>query len=246
MFLRLTRSSRGAVAAVLVVAAASSAAGAAPAAAAAPAREAPRVLATGDSMLMYTDRVLRARLHASARARVISDIRVATGLAKPWLLHWDAHAAWQARRHRPDVVLATMGANDIHPIGRSPCCSARWAAAYAGRIGRLARVWRRGGARRVYWLTLPIQAHARLEPLFTAVNRAVERAPDVRVIDVRPIVNPGGAYHHELEVAPGDVRQIRFEDGVHLWWPGAELVADAVIARLEADGVIPRVAPRRE
>jgi hypothetical protein len=227
------------VAALLVAGAISGAAGVVPGEAAAR-RETPRILVTGDSMLMFTDRVLRTRLRASGRARVVRDLHVATGLAKPWLLRWDRHAAWQMRRHRPGIVLATMGANDIHPIGRSPCCGASWVAAYAGRIGRLARVWRRGGARRVYWLTLPIQAHARLEPLFTAVNRAVERAPDVEVIDVRPVVNPGGEYHHTLEIAPGVVRQIRFEDGVHLWWPGAGLLADAIIARLEADAVILR------
>jgi hypothetical protein len=70
------------------------------------------------------------------------------------------------------------------------------------------------------------------------VNAAIERARRIRVVDVRPIVNPGGLYHHELEVAPGDVQQIRYEDGVHLWWPGARLVADAVLARLRADGAL--------
>ena len=209
------------------------------AAAAAPASDAPRILATGDSMLKYTDSVLRRELHASGRARVISDIHVATGLAKPWLLRWEEHAPEQVPRHRPDVVLATMGANDIHPLGRARCCGAAWVAAYAGRIGRLSRAWRRAGARRVYWLTLPVQAHARLEPLFSAVNRAVERAPGIRVIDLRPVITPGGRYHHELEVAPGIVRRVRFDDGVHLWWPGAELVAGLITRRLEADGVLP-------
>jgi hypothetical protein len=226
-----------AIIAVLVVGASVAASDAAPAPAAH--AERPRVLVTGDSSVMFTDEVLRRTLHASRAARVTLDRHVATGLAKPWLLRWERHAAWQARRRRPDVVITSMGANDIHPIGRSQCCAAGWVRAYAGRIGRLARVWRRGGARRVYWLTLPIQAHARLEPLFTAVNLAVERAHGIEVIDVRPVVNPSGRYHHELEVAPGVVEQIRHEDGVHLSQAGAELVAAAVVARLRADGILP-------
>jgi hypothetical protein len=221
---------------IAVLAAGTMAGSAAPATALEP----PRILVTGDSMLMYTDRVLQTRMRASGQARIVRDLRVATGLAKPWLLDWDRHAAAQMRRHRPDVVLVAMGANDIHPIGRSPCCGPAWVERYAGRIGRLARVWRRGGARHVYWATLPIQAHARLEPLFTGVNRAVERASDVEVVDVRPVVNPGGLYHHTLEVAPGVVRQIRYEDGVHVWWAGAALLADAIVARLVADAVILR------
>jgi hypothetical protein len=202
------------------------------------ARAAPRLLVTGDSMIMFTDRLLQRTLHASGEAVVKRDVRVATGMTKPWMLQWPKHAARQARRHRPDVVIATMGANDVHPIGDVRCCGKRWVRLYAREIEKTARSWRRGGARRVYWLTLPIQLHARLEPVFSGVNAAVERARGIRVFDVRPIVNPGDAYHHTLETAPGIVEQIRYEDGVHLWWPGARLVADALIARLRADGVL--------
>ena len=204
-----------------------------------PAHAAPlRILATGDSMLMLTDRVLRRTLEPTGRARVISAIHAATGLTKPWLLDWPRHAATQVRRHRPDVVLVTMGANDVHPIDGAPCCGGRrWVARYAAHIERLTKVWRRGGVRRVYWLTLPIQAHARLAPVFTGVNAAIARAR-VAVFDVRPIVNPGGRYVHEVEVAPGVVEQIRSADGVHLWWAGARLVAGGIIERLRADGLL--------
>jgi len=203
----------------------------------------PRILATGDSMMKLTPGGLIAQLHPSGLAEIRTDIRVATGLTKPWMLVWREHAARQARRYRPDVVLAIMGANDVHPIRGVRCCSARWSRRYATRIEQVARAWRRGGVRRVYWLTLPIQAHARLEPVFSAVNRAVERARGIRVIDTRPVVTPGGRYVHELEVAPGDVRQIRAADGVHLWHAGARLVVDAIVARLRADGVISAAAP---
>jgi hypothetical protein len=222
-----------AAAALLAVAAATAAAsapGARPAA--------PRVLATGDSMITFVDRELRLLLGPAGAARVVSDIRNATGVTKPWLLDWRAHARRQALRHRPRIVVATMGANDVHPIRGVRCCGARWSRFYAARIEQLVREWRRAGVRHVYWLTLPIQAHARLEPLFTAVNRAVLRVRGVRVVDVRPIVNPGGHYVSEMEVAPGDVRQIRSEDGVHLWHAGARLVAEAVAARLRADGLV--------
>src|SRR5688500_8034727 len=93
---------------------------------AAPAFAAPRILATGDSMMMLTDRVLRATLRADGRAVVTSDIRVATGLTKPHLFDWQAYAPRQVLRKRPDVVLMAMGANEAFPIGRAKCCGARW------------------------------------------------------------------------------------------------------------------------
>ncbi|HEX2087971.1 MAG TPA: hypothetical protein VHF89_19950, partial [Solirubrobacteraceae bacterium] len=204
----------------------------APAAAAAPLR----VLATGDSMMLLTDIELRAALED---ARVVSDIRVATGLTKPHLLDWRRHAVWQARRHRPDVVIAAMGANDAYALRRARCCGRRWVARYARRIDALARAWRRGGADRVYWLTLPAPQHAKMRRQFDGVNAAVRRARRVRTIDTRPLLSPDGEFHAELETSPGTVERVRSTDGVHLWWPGARMVAAAIEERLRADGVLP-------
>ena len=212
-------------------------------AAAAPAAAAePRILATGDSMMMYVDRELRAALAPAGRATVLSDIRVATGLTKPHLFDWQAYGKRQVRRKRPDVVVATMGINERFPIGRARCCGKRWRSRYAKRIARLSRTWRRGGVERVYWLTLPEPVPGFLTPIVTGVNAAVRRARRIGVIDTRPILTPDGVFVLEAETAPGVVEKIRFDDGVHLWWPGARLVAAAIVARLEADGVL---APAR-
>ncbi|HEV2815450.1 MAG TPA: hypothetical protein VGW10_19490 [Solirubrobacteraceae bacterium] len=217
----------------LVVAALALAVAAAP-----PALAAPRILATGDSMMQLTDRQLRAALAPHGRAVVMSDVRPATGLTKPHLFDWHHYAPRQVRRKRPDVVVAAMGANEAFPIGRALCCGARWRVGYALRIERLARAWRRAGVERVYWLTLPEPVPGFLTPRFAGVNAAVQRARGITVVDTRPILTPDGVFVSEAETSPGVVEKIRFDDGVHLWWPGARLVAAAVIARMEADGVL--------
>lgn len=204
---------------------------------------APRILATGDSMMMLTDRQLRAALAPSGRAQVMSDVRVATGLTKPHLFDWQAYAERQTKRRRPDVIVMAMGANEAFPIRGARCCGARWRVRYAERVERLARAWRRGGVDRVYWLTLPAPVESFLTPIIAGVNAAVLRARGITVIDTRPILTPDGVFVAEAETSPGVVEKIRSDDGVHLWWPGARLVAAAIVARLEADGVLPPPPP---
>ena len=198
----------------------------------------PRILATGDSMMLLVDRQLRAALEPQGRARWMSDVREATGLTKPHLFDWHAYASRQVRRRRPDVVVMAMGVNEAFPIGRVRCCGPRWRILYARRIEQLARAWRRAGVQRVYWLTLPEPIPGFLTPRVRAVNAAVERAAGIGVIDTRPILTPDGLFVLEAETSPGVVEKIRSDDGVHLWWPGARLVAAAIVARMEAEGVL--------
>lgn len=206
---------------------------AAPAAAAA----APRVLATGDSSMLLTDRQLRDSL--ADRAHVSIDVRPATGLTKPHLFDWQHYAKRQMLRRRPDVVVASMGANEAFPIGRAKCCGKRWSVRYARRVTRLARAWRRRGAKAVYWLTVPEPVTSFITPRIRGVNRAVRRARGIRIIDAYALLTPDGVFVEEMETSPGVVEQVRSEDGVHLWWPGARIVAAAIVARLEADGFVP-------
>ena len=207
-------------------------AGAAPAAA----NEAPRVLATGDSMMLLVDEELRAAL--AGRARVASDVRPASGLTKPHLLDWRRHARRQMLRRRPDVVVMAMGANESFPIGRAKCCGARWSARYALRVERVARTWRRRGAETVLWLTLPEPVRSFMTARIRGVNRAIRRARGIRLVDAHALLTPDGVFVREMETRPGVVEQIRSDDGVHLWWPGARIVAAEVVRRLEAGGLV--------
>lgn len=199
-----------------------------------------RVLVTGDSMMLLTDRYLKQSLQAGGGARVTVDINVSTGLTRSDLLDWTAHAERQAAR-RPDVVVATMGANDGYPVRGARCCGARWTARYATRARRVMRAWARDGRTRVYWLTLPAPDDADLARQFAAVNAAVERAAaplaSAAVIDLRPVITPAGGFQPRMAIG-GVEQQVRSDDGVHLWWPGARLAADTVLARLRADGVL--------
>ena len=70
-------------------------------------------------MIQIVDSFLRQS--APGRARLRSDARVSTGLSKPSLLDWHAHAR-QVAGIRPDAVVMFLGANDGFPMAGADCC----------------------------------------------------------------------------------------------------------------------------
>ncbi|MEA2401087.1 MAG: uncharacterized protein QOK00_1490 [Thermoleophilaceae bacterium] len=205
-----------------------------------------RILATGDSMIQIVDSFMRERA-GSRRGVVRSDARVATGISKPSLLDWRAHAREQAASVRPDATVVFLGANDGFPMAGADCCGAPWIAEYARRARDMMRTYARGGRGRVYWLLLPAPREGFFREAFPAVNAALREAArrlgdDVRLIDLGQVFTPGGRYRSSMTIDGKRVR-VRQDDGVHLNTAGAALAARLVIEAMERDRMLPR-APR--
>jgi hypothetical protein len=197
-----------------------------------------RVLATGDSMIQIVDGFLAGRLHGGVR----SDARISTGISKPGEFDWVRHARRQAARRRPDVTVSFIGANEGFPLGGAACCGRAWIRRYAGRVRRMMRAYRRGRAGVVYWLTLPTPRDARFARVFGPVNRALRRAasrfgPQVRLIDLRPVLAPGGRFRRAIRYRGRRV-VVRQDDGVHLSPAGASIAADLVIRAMRRDRIL--------
>jgi lysophospholipase L1-like esterase len=200
------------------------------------------LLVTGDSMAMPLDADL-ARQLAGAGVRTDRDPHIGTGISKSDLLDWGALSVRQARA-RPDAVVVFIGANEGFPLpgprGRPlECCGADWAAAYATRVRTMMNTYRRAGASRVYWLTLPLPRDRDRQAIARAVNAAIAVAAEpyraqVRVIDLAGVFTPGGRYRVSMPVGGHDA-VVRKPDGIHLSPEGAQLAADLVERDLRAD-----------
>jgi lysophospholipase L1-like esterase len=198
-----------------------------------------RLLATGDSMIQIIDSYLEQRL---ARVEVRSDARISTGISKPSLLDWRAHARAQARS-RPDVTVMFLGANDGFAMAGVDCCGPAWIAEYARRARQMMRTYARDGRGRVYWLTLPAPRGGFFRQVYPAVNAAVRQAArgledDVRVISLDSVFTPGNRYRSAMRVGGKRVR-VRQRDGIHLNTTGASLAANLVIRALRGDRMLP-------
>jgi lysophospholipase L1-like esterase len=199
------------------------------------------VLVTGDSMAMPLDAEVARRL-SDRDVETDRDPHVGTGISQSELLDWGRLSLRQAGE-RPDAVVVFLGANEGFPMryaGREVrCCRAEWAAAYADRVRRVMHHYRRDGAGRVYWLTLPLPRDGDRREIARAVNAAIAVAAQpfaaqVRVLDMADRFTPGGSYRDALDVG-GRERIVRDADGIHLNGAGAELAAEDVLRALEAD-----------
>ena len=151
-----------------------------------------------------------------------------------------------------------MGANEGFPFpaagGRTvACCGADWAVIYATRVRRMMDTYRRAGAARVYWLTLPMPRDAARQKIARTVNAAIAVAAQpfasqVRVLDMSALFTPGGSYRAAMSVG-GRETLVRRPDGIHLNDAGAGVAMGVVLARLRADfaslGLIAPTAARR-
>jgi lysophospholipase L1-like esterase len=208
-----------------------------------PKLELDKLLVTGDSLVMPLDVVLARRL-ADEGVEVVRDSHVGTGISKSGLVDWGKLSTKQVEDEEPDAVVVFIGANEGFPIpvagGREvECCGQEWAAAYADRVRRMMNTYRRGGAARVYWLTIPTPRDGDLADISSTVNAAVDVASvpwraQVRVLDLVPVFSPGDRFRSSMEV-DGKKELVREPDGLHLTEDGAELAADLVLDAVERD-----------
>jgi lysophospholipase L1-like esterase len=201
-----------------------------------------KLLVTGDSMSQPLDAELARRL-SGAGVDTVRDAHLGSGISNTDIVDWGQLSVAQARKYRPDAVVMFLGAADGYPmkssIGRSvSCCNPEWAAIYATRVRRMMNTFRRGGAARVYWLTLPLPRSAARLQIARAVNAAIGVAAQpfrahVRVLDMVSVFTPSG--FRASMVIDGKNTIVRQPDGVHLNGPGSAHAAGLVEARLRSD-----------
>ena len=200
------------------------------------------LLVTGDSLSQPLDVQLARRL-APEGVRTVREVQLGTGISKSGLVDWGSLSTQQVRKQKPEAIVFFLGANEGFPFDvggtKLNCCGPAWAAQYATRARRMMDTFRRRGAARVYWLTLPGQRDAQGQKIARTVNAAIVAAAapyrsQVRVLDMAALFTPGERYRAAMRVR-GRNTIVREPDGIHLNEAGADLAADLVLERLKAD-----------
>jgi hypothetical protein len=204
-----------------------------------------RLLVTGDSLSTPLDiEIARKLADQGAGVQVTRDPHLATGISNTGLVDWGKLSSTQAAEDDPDAVVLFIGANEGYPMpgpsgAQVSCCGPQWEAIFRSRVGQMMDNYLRGGAERIYWLTVPTQRDPARKPIADAVNQAVEQAAvqrgaSIRVIDLGPTFTPGDSYRDSIEV---DGRQtiVRMPDGIHLNDVGSSVAADLVLSAVDRD-----------
>ena len=201
-----------------------------------------KLLVTGDSMSQPLDAELARSLTGSVQT--VRDPHLGTAISRTDLVDWGKLSVRHATKTRPEAVVMFIGAGDAYPLPKPggktvECCGVEWAALYASRVRRMMDTYRRGGAARVYWLTLPFPRSEGGQKVVRTVNAAFAVAAQpyrsqVRLLDMANVFTPGQRFRTAMTV-DGKQTIVRNPDGIHLSLAGARLAAELIEARLRAD-----------
>jgi len=166
-----------------------------------------------------------------------------TGLVRPDVFDWLDYAGARLAEVKPEAVVCLIGANDGQAV-RSPggwmqFGTPEWDTEYGARVGALMELLA-GGARRVYWIEVPIMAAAEYNARVQHINVVHRRQADdrTRVLYVEAyslFQNEAGEFARELPDESGHPVVVREADGIHFTPDGAGRLARHVLAMMAAD-----------
>ncbi|MDE3203971.1 MAG: DUF459 domain-containing protein [Acidobacteriota bacterium] len=197
------------------------------------------VLEVGDSLGNDLGFGLRRQLPSSSGLTLVQLDKSSTGLANPGFWDWPAEMATYLAQYHPQLVVICLGGNDQQGIEVSGTAlqfpSASWQSAYSARIRQMLNEATSAGAY-VAWVGLPVmqqpsyaQGAALLDSLY---QKAVATDADAIFIPTWSyMAGLGGAFASSAAVN-GVRTTIRAADGVHLTYPGEDVLATYVIQQL--------------
>ena len=211
---------------------------------------APTVLLIGDSNIFGAlGHALERRLRARG-LRVERFGKPTSGLSRPDFFDWPREGARRLAVTDPDIVIFMVGGND-HQRLEAPGGTGtrvRWAEAdawreeYTRRVREMARLLR-GGGRRVFFLS-PTNRAPRIDRedafrISRVQEHALEGVDDVTWIDMIALTTDARGRWLDRGVGADGCWQIwRRPDGIHLTDEGGELVAEHLIAEIDARGLV--------
>ena len=173
------------------------------------------------------------------------ESRLATGLGRPDIYNWYTRFVRRSVGLRPRVAVLSFGADDGHdylagvPAGHTigPLGSASWDAEYRRRLEGVTREFNAAGIYLV-WLGLPIIRGPTQDHSFQTIDKLVRAVASahphtVAFIDTyRMFETPHRHYTDYLRNAHGALVLMRASDGIHYEPPAGDLIARAVLKRL--------------
>ncbi len=203
----------------------------------------PKVLIVGDSLVMEGfGPVLQRSLRARNDLDVVREGKYSTGLTRSDQLDWSAHLRTLLKKHRPDVIVVCLGANDPQDIidGRKKrhlTGSESWQALYRSRAERFLRVAESEGAS-VVWSGLPVMGREtydnRIRILSDLQRAACETGSRCKFVDNRRTLSGSrGEYLNFAVDEQGHRVRLRYKDKIHVTEEGGKRLVATLLPILE-------------
>jgi hypothetical protein len=193
-----------------------------------------RVWVGGDSMGGELGISLEPLLQEAGVFRPVTFYKESTGICRYDFYDWGEQVETVMKKDRPHAAVIMMGTNDTQSVWQDgqwiPYGKMAWKQAYEQRVGEIMDTMLRGGARRVYWVGMPIMGedwrNSRMRLINRIFQKQAEQRPGAEYIDV---------WHLCADADGGFDPSLRLSDGVHFTVEGQKLLATTVYEAILQD-----------
>jgi hypothetical protein len=157
-----------------------------------------------------------------------------SGICRWDFFDWGKHMRTVMRTAKPDAVVMMIGTNDTQSVWDHGTWiaygTAEWKTAYEKRVSDMMQTMLGGGARRVYWVGMPMMQESWRNSRMKLINQMIQNAaaehPGAEYVDAWGLfVDANGDYAADWRLA----------DGVHFTVAGQQRLAKAVLKDIEKD-----------
>jgi hypothetical protein len=193
-----------------------------------------RVWVGGDSMGGELGFALEPVLRETKAFEPTTFYKESTGICRYDFYDWGKQVRAVVKTARPQAAVIMIGTNDTQSVWKDgewiSYGQVAWKRAYEERVGEIMDTMLRGGARRVYWVGMPIMGegwrNSRMRLINKVFQKQAEQRPGAQYIDIWGLyANADGSFDPSL----------RLGDQVHFTVEGQQLLADTVYKAIEQD-----------
>ncbi len=193
-----------------------------------------RVWVGGDSMAGELGWSLGPVLEKTKVFKPILYYKESSGICRWDFFDWGRQMETVMKTARPDAVVMMMGTNDTQSVWDDGTWisygTTKWKTAYQNRVSDMMGTMLEGGARRVYWVGMPMMQESWRNSRMKLINKLIQGAA---------AENPGAEYVDAWALfvdSNGDyAASWRLADGVHFTVEGQQRLAKAVLKDVEKD-----------
>ncbi len=197
-----------------------------------------KVWVGGDSMGGELGWALEPVLSDSKVFKPTTFYKESTGICRYDFFDWGKQIDTVMRTARPQAAVVMIGTNDTQSVNQGgkwiPYGDPEWKRIYEKRVGDIIDTMLKGGAKRVYWVGMPIMGEGWRNSRMKLINKIFQKQaglrPGAEYIDIWGLFTKSdGSFDPSL----------RLSDEVHFTGDGQALLANAVYKAIKADWLPP-------
>lgn len=197
------------------------------------------ILFIGDSLGNNLASGVINQLKGTPGLKLVNLTRSSSGLSNSWFYNWPKELPAMLTKHKPDLVVMFIGANDHQDIrskGKNLRFSSKpWVAAYAGDVKKIVDQSTAAGAQ-IAWFGLPSMRNGAFSGYMKVMNETVQSvipaAKNSTYIPTWEYMSTSKGKFLEYASVNGSRQRLRGQDGIHFSTTGQKVLSAFAVTKI--------------